>query len=100
MIIRWWYTFLCRTDDIDYRRTDWNTKFEVHKQGQTVPNMIIIMGQPCIFLFQVEQNKTDKNWARYSIVEDLANKYKQLSAVCIPTGTSHMTKPTTFFGWA
>jgi len=38
--------------------------------------MITIMGQPCIFLFQVKQNKTDKNWARYSIVDDLANKYK------------------------
>jgi hypothetical protein len=29
---------------------------------------------------QVKQNKTEKNWARYSIVDDLANKYKQLSA--------------------
>ena len=67
MIICQQYTFLCRTDYIDYRRTDWDTKFKLHKQGQTVPNMITIMGQPCIFLFQVKQNKTDMNWARYSI---------------------------------
>ena len=77
MIICWQYPFLCRTDYIDYRRTDQNRKFKLYKQGQTVPNMITIMGQLCIFLFQVKQNKTDKNWARYSIVDDLANKYKQ-----------------------
>jgi len=71
------YTFLCMRDYIDYRRADWNTKFKLHKQGQTVLNMIIIMGQQYILLFQVKQKRTDKNWARYSIFDDWANKYKQ-----------------------
>ena len=57
MIICQQYTFLCRTDDIDYRRTDGNTKFKLHNQGQTVPNMITIMGQPCIFHFKLNKTK-------------------------------------------
>jgi hypothetical protein len=40
-----------------------------------MPNIISMMGQQ---LFQVKPKKSDKNWTRYSIFDDLTNKYKQL----------------------